>query len=323
MMQAVVYEQYGAPDVLRLVEIPQPTPKAGEVLVHIQAASLNAADGYLLRGEPFLLRADSGLTRPKRPILGADIAGRVVAVGEGVTRLRVGDAVYGDLSSAGLGGFAEYVATSERALAHMPTRLSFEEAAALPMASVTALQALRAAGRDLNGLRVAINGASGGVGTFAVQIARAQGAEVTAVCSTRHVARMRQWAHHVIDYTRDDFTAGKARFDVIVGVNGYHPLRHYRRALAHGGVYVCAGGQMRQIFGAILLGWAYSRGGVTLRSMGTAKPSADDLALIADMADSGAITPFVERVFPLSQTADAFRHLKETGASGKLVVAIG
>src|SRR5688572_6664592 len=224
-MKAIVYTQYGPPDVLQLKEIEKPTPKDNEVLVKICAASVNAYDWHYMRADPFLVRLMGGLFRPRNPRLGADIAGRVEAVGSNVTQFRPGDEVYGDLAASGNGAFAEYAAVPEHALVLKPANLSFEQAAAVPMAAVTALQGLRDAGKLQPGQKVLINGASGGVGTFAVQIAKYFGAEVTAVCSTRNIDLVRSLgADHVIDYKRDDFTQNGQRYDLILAVNGYHPL---------------------------------------------------------------------------------------------------
>jgi NADPH:quinone reductase-like Zn-dependent oxidoreductase len=224
-MKAMIYTHYGSPDVLRMIDMPVPTPKPGEVLVKIHAAAVNGADVHLLRGQPFVVRfMGYGVFKPKYRILGGDIAGQVEAVGKGVTLFQPGDAVYGDISNYGMGGFADYVAVPEAALAAMPVRLSFEEAAAIPLAGVTALQALHKA-QVQAGDQVAINGASGGVGTFAVQLAHAMGAEVTAIASASKLDMLRELgAAHVIDYASEDFTTRSGQYDVILGVNGYHLL---------------------------------------------------------------------------------------------------
>ena len=249
-MQAMIYRRYGGPEVLRLEAVAEPTPEPNDVLVHVHAASLNAADTYLLSGQPALLRFSSGLRGPKRPILGADIAGRVTAVGSHVTQFRPGDAVYGDLAGCGLGGFAEYVCAREDALALKPARITFEQAAAVPMAAVTALQGLRAAGPVTAGQDVIIHGASGGVGAFALQLAKAFGAKVTAVCSTRNVELARTMgADQVIDYTQEDFSQSGPRYDLVLVANGKRSLTAYRRVLRPGGRCVVAGGAIGQIMG--------------------------------------------------------------------------
>jgi len=256
LMKAIVYTKYGSPDVLQLKEVENPSPKDDEVLIKIHAASVNAADLHLLRADPFLVRLmGGGLLKPKNKILGADIAGQVEAVGRNVKQFKPGDEVFGDISGCGWGGFAEYVCASEKALALKPANMTFEEAAAVPMAAVTALQGLHEKGRIQPGQKVLINGASGGVGTFAVQIAESFGAEITAVCSTRKLDMMRSiGADHVIDYTQEDFTQNGQRYDLIIAANGYHPISAYKRALGPKGIYVMTGGSTAQIFQALLLG---------------------------------------------------------------------
>ncbi len=323
-MKAIVFERYGPPDVLELREVQKPVPAADEVLVQVYAASVNAADWRVMRADPFLVRLmGSGLLRPKHPILGADVAGRVAAVGRKVTHFEPGDEVYGDLSTFGNGGFAEYVAVPEKALALKPVNLSFEEAAAVPLAAVTALQGLRDNGQIRSGHRVLINGASGGVGTFAVQIAKAFGAEVTAVCSTEKVQQARSLgADHVIDYTEEDFTKKGRRYDLILAVNGYHPLWAYRRALSEKGRYVSAGGAMAQIFQALLLGPAISRVGNKKMGALTMEPKQSDLLVMKELLEAGEVAPVIERRYPLRETADAIRYVEEGHAEGKVVVVV-
>jgi NADPH:quinone reductase-like Zn-dependent oxidoreductase len=276
-MKAIVYTKYGSPDVLQLKEVERPTPKDGEVLVNVHAASVNAADGHLLKGRPFLLRLEYGLLKPTRQILGSDIAGRVEAVGKNVREFQPGDEVFGDLSGCGLGGFAEYVAVPEHVVAPKPENMTFEQAAAVPMAAVTALQGLRDKGQLQPGQKVLIHGASGGVGTFAVQIAKAFNAEVTAVCSTRNVDMVRSLgADHVIDYTREDFTKNGQRYDLILAANGDRSIFDYKRALASRGRYVAVGGSMTQIFQAMLLGPLLSRSGSQKMGNVLARPNKRD-----------------------------------------------
>jgi NADPH:quinone reductase-like Zn-dependent oxidoreductase len=242
-MKAMVYTNYGSPDVLKLKEIQKPTPQNDEVLIHVRGAAVNAGDRLLLRGDPFMIRLTAGLRKPKHQILGADVAGRVAAVGRNVTQFQPGDDVFGDLSDSGFGAFAEYVAAPAHAVALKPARMTFEEAAAVPSAAITALQGLRDQAQIQPGQKVLINGASGGVGTFAVQIAKALGAEVTAVCSTRHVARVRSLgADHVIDYQQEDYTQNGRQYDVILDAAAYRSLADNQRALAPEGVYVLVGG---------------------------------------------------------------------------------
>ncbi|MCB0137941.1 MAG: NAD(P)-dependent alcohol dehydrogenase, partial [Caldilineaceae bacterium] len=305
-MKAITYTQYGTPDVLKLVETDKPAPKDGEVLIKIHAASVNALDWHLLTADIFLVRFGEGLFKPKRSRLGADMAGVVEAVGSGITQFKPGDAVYGDIEPYGSGAFAEYAAVPAKGLAPMPATASFEEAAALPVAALTALQGLRDVGKIAAGKRVLVNGASGGVGTYAVQIAKAFGAEVTAVCSTRNVEQA--WAlgaDHVIDYTKENFTQSGQQYDLILAANGYHSLGDYKRALAPGGIYVMAGGKTRQIFDVILLGWWYSRGGDKKLANVMAHSSVPDLLVINELVESGKVKPAIDRTYPLEQTADA------------------
>ena len=248
-MKAIVYTKYGPPDVLHLEEVKKPALNEDKVLVKVHAASINAGDWHLLTADPFPQRLMGiGLFKPKNTILGADIAGCVEAVGRNVKQFQPGDAVFGDVFGLGSGSFAEYVSVPESALALKPSNVSFEEAAAVPVAAVTALQGLRDQGHIQPGQKVLINGASGGVGTFAVQIAKAFGAEVTAVCSTRNLEMARSiGADHVIDYTKEDFTQNGRQYDLILAVNGYQPLSAYKRALAPQGIYVFVGGLPAQI----------------------------------------------------------------------------
>ncbi|MBK8027190.1 MAG: NAD(P)-dependent alcohol dehydrogenase [Chloroflexi bacterium] len=323
-MKAMIYTQYGSPDVLRLADVPRPTPRAGEVLVKVHAVAANSGDIRLLRAQPFVVRlSGQGLFKPKRAILGSDIAGRVEAVGSGVTEFKLGDAVYGDLSANGLGGFAEYIAVPESVLAPMPANLSFEEAAAVPMAGVTALQALRDKGKVQGGERVAINGASGGVGTFAVQIAHDMGAEVTAVASAGKLDMLRSLgASQVIDYAREDFTARAGQYDVILGVNGYHPLTHYARALKPGGRYVMVGGTDGQLFEAMLRAPLMpKRDGKRLDHL-IAKVSSADLRAVTALIERGKVKPVVERCYPLEALAEALHYLDAGHARGKLVMTL-
>lgn len=322
-MKAVVYTQYGSPDVLSYKDVEKPAPNADQVLVKIHATALNAADGYLLYGRPFVARFDSGLRRPKNTILGADITGVVEAAGANVQQFKPGDAVFGDISGCGWGGLAEYVAVPESALAFKPANLTFEEAAAVPMAAVTALQGLRDKGQVQAGQTVLINGASGGVGTFAVQIAKAFGAEVTAVCSTRKVDMVRSiGADHVIDYTREDFTRSGRRYDLIIAANGYQSILAYRRALNPGGRYVVTGGALSQIFQGMLLGPLVSITGN--RKMGNllARPNQTDLTFVKELIEAGKVKPVIDRSYPLSETADAIRYLEEGHAQGKIVITV-
>ena len=252
-MKAIVYTKYGSPDVLQLKEVEKPTPKENEVLVKVHATSVNAADWHLLTADIFLVRLNMGLFKPKNTILGCDIAGQVEAVGRDVKQFKPGDAVFGDVFGHNYGGFAEYVTAPESVLALKPANLSFEEAAAVPLAAKTALQGLRDLGQIQSGQKVLINGASGGVGTFAVQVAKYYGAEVTAVCSTRNLDMARTLgADHVIDYTKEDFTQNGQQYDLILAVNGYHPISDYKRALSSQG-HLC---HDRRFHSSIVRGYA-------------------------------------------------------------------
>lgn len=319
-MKAIVYRKYGSPDVLQLKDVEKPTYKDDEVLIKVHAASVNAYDWHFLTADIFLIRLmGGGLLRPKYTRLGADIAGRVEAVGRNVTQFRPGDEVFGMVR----GGFAEYACAPESALALKPVNLSFEEAAAVPMAAITALQGLRDTGQIQQGQKVLINGASGGVGTFAVQLAKSFGAEVTAVCSTRNVDQARSLgADHIIDYTKENFTENGQQYDLILAANGYHPLSAYKRALTPQGIYVMAGGTMAQIFQAMLMGsWMSETGG---RKMGgvSAKRSQEDLAFLKGLLEAGIIVPVIDRAYPLSEAAEALRYLGEGHARGKVVITV-
>ena len=319
-MKAVVYTKYGSPDVLQIKDIEKPAPKENEVLIKIQAASVNAYDWHLLTADIFLVRfMGVGLLKPKFTRLGADIAGRVEAVGKSVKQFHPGDEVFGMVR----GGFAEYTCALEEALALKPSNLSFEEAAAVPMAALTALQGLRDEGKIQAGQKVLINGASGGVGTFAVQLAKSFGAEVTAVCSTKNVDQARSLgADHVIDYTKEDFTKSGKLYDLIFAANGYHPLSAYKRALTSKGIYVMAGGSKAQIFQGMLLGkWMSESNG---RKMGgvSAKRSQKDLVLLTKLLEAGKVVPVIDRRYPLSEAAEALRYLGAGHARGKVIITM-
>jgi NADPH:quinone reductase-like Zn-dependent oxidoreductase len=322
-VKAIVYPKYGSPDALRLQEVERPVPKDGEVLVKVLSASVNALDGHRL-GTSLLPRLfGNGFLKPKDPRFGVDLAGRVEAVGGSVTRFQPGDEVFG----GGVGAFAEYACAPESELARKPASISFEAAAAVPVAALTALQGLRDKGQIQAGQKVLINGASGGVGTFAVQIARSFGADVTAVCSTRNVDLVRSLgADHVIDYTQEDVTRSGQRFDLILAINGYHPIFAYRRALTPKGIYVMIGGSKAHLLQALLqamvLGPLFSRaGGPKMGSM-LAKLNQMDLAFMGELLEAGKVVPVIERCYPLSEIAEAIRYLEEGHAKGKLVITV-
>ncbi len=321
-MKAIVYSQYGSPDVLQFKEVEKPAPREDEVLIKVHAASLNAADWHYLRGAPFLFRLDTGFPKPKNPFLGADLAGRVETVGKNVTQFQPGDEVFGDLSESGRGTFAEYVCASENALALKPANISYEEAAAVPMAAVVALQGLRT-GKIQPEQKVLIYGASGGVGTFVVQIAKSFGAEVTAVVSTRKLDMLRSiGADHVIDYTQEDFTRNGQSYDLIFAANGYRSLSDYKRALSPRGTYVMSGGDMAQMVQAMLLGPWMSRNGTQTMRNSAAKPDQKDLIFVKELIETGKVVPIIDRCYPLREVADAIRYLEEGHAQGKIVITV-
>src|SRR6266567_4148252 len=309
-MKAMVYHTYGSPDVLKLEEV--------------HATSVNAGDWHLLRAKPFLMRfMGFGLIKPKHTILGSDIAGRVEVVGRNVTQFQLGDEVFGNTVKSGFGGFAEYVAVPENALVLKPTTISFEEAAAVPQAALTALQGLRDKGHIQKGQKVLINGAGGGVGTFAVQLAKSFGAEVTAVCSTRNLDIVRSiGADHVIDYTQEDFTRNGQRYDLILAVNGYHSISDYKRALNPEGVYVTTGGSNAQMFQGMLLGPLISRTGRQKMGNSAHKPNQKDLIFMKELIEAGKVTPVIDRRFPLRDVADAIRYLEAGHAQGKVIITV-
>lgn len=320
-MKAVVYTEYGPPDVLRIEEVEKPVPTENQVLVKIQAASINAGDYRVMRADPFLVRVmTGGYLRPKDPRIGSDLAGRVEAVGSNVTQFRPGDEVFGCRH----GALAEYICAREGLLALKPDNLSFEQAAAVPVAALTALQGLRDTGAIRAGQKVLIQGASGGVGMFAVQLAKSFGAEVTAVCSTRNIDMVRSLgADHIIDYKKEDFTRNQERYDLIFAVNGYHSLSDYQRALTPQGRYVCAGGTMPQFFQAMLLGSLLSKkGGKQMGSMGIAKINQEDLNYLAELLKAGKIVPVVDRCYPLSKIIEAMRYVEDVHAQGKVVITM-
>ncbi|MEZ4863451.1 MAG: NAD(P)-dependent alcohol dehydrogenase [Caldilineaceae bacterium] len=321
-MNAVVFHEYGSPDVLTHERMPKPVPNDNEILVKVHATSANAGDWHLMRGDPFLIRLGAGLRKPKSKFLGADVAGQVEAVGSKVTQFQPGDAVFGDLSRYGFGAFAEYVAAPEDAFVLKPTNQTFAQAAAVPEAAVTALQALRDHGQLQAGQKVLINGASGGVGHFAVQIAKALGAEVTGVCSTRKMEMVRSiGADHVIDYTQEDFTQNGQQYDLILAVGGDLPISAYRRALRPQGRYVMIGGSsMKQFFQAMLVGPWLSMTGKQKLGLMLVKPTQADLAFVAELLETGKVVPVVDKTYPFSDLPDAIRYLEAGRAQGKVVI---
>ena len=326
-MKAIVYTEYGPPDVLQLKEVGKPSPKDNEVLIKVHAASVNPLDWHLLRATPFLVRLTEGLLKPKKEILGADVAGRVEEVGKNVKQFQTGDEVLGDFFVNGLGGFAEYVCVPEdAALIKKPTNLTFEEAAAVPVAAVTALQGLRDKGQIQSGQKVLINGASGGVGTFAVQIAKSFGAEVTGVCSTRNLDMVRSiGADHVIDYTQEDFTQNGQRYDLIADAVGNRSVSDYGRALSPKGICVIIGySSPVLLFQHLFQGpWISMIGSKKIGLMGTVKPNKKDLVFMKELLEAGKVVPVIDRRYPLSEVAEAIRYLEGGHAQGKVVITVG
>ena len=319
-MRAIVRDHYGPPENLQLRELEVPMPGAGEVLVRVRAASVNFADPLVVRGRPLLVRLATGIRRPKHPVPGVDLAGEVEAVGSGVTRFHPGDSVFGRAD----GAFAEFAVAGEGRLAQKPASLSFEQAAAMPMAGTTALQALRDHGRVQPGQRVLVIGASGGVGTFAVQIAKAFGAGVTGVCSTRNLKLVRSiGADAVIDYVQGDYLQGTARFDVILQVAGTDPPLALRRILTPGGTLVLSSGQGRlagvdRIVTALATSMLVRERLVVFAE----KETQADLLALAQLAESGGLTPVVDRTYPLNDAKGAIRHMQGGHTRGKVVITV-
>jgi NADPH:quinone reductase-like Zn-dependent oxidoreductase len=319
-MKAIVYTKYGPPEVIQFMDVEKPTPKDDEVLIKIRAASVNAYDWHFLTADIFLIRLMSGgLLKPKYTRLGADVAGRIEAVGGNIKQFKVGDEIFGMAK----GSFAEYTCAPESSLALKPVNTSFDEAAAAPMAALTALQGLRDEGQIQAEQKVLINGASGGVGTFAVQIAKSFGAEVTAVCSTGNLEQSRLiGADHVIDYTKEDFTQNGQQYDLIFAANGYHPLSAYKRALSSKGIYIMAGGSMPQIFQSMLMGSMMSEKDGRKMSGVSAKRNQKDLVFIKELYETGKIKSVIDRRYSLSESAEALRYLGAGHARGKVVITI-
>lgn len=324
-MKAIVCIKYGSPDVLQLQEVEKPAPKDDEVLIKIHAASINSRDWRMMRANPFFIRlAMGGFLQPKNKILGADVAGRVEAVGRYVKQFKSGDEIFGYLpSSTGRGTFAEYVCANENAITLKPANLTFEQSAAVPVAALTALQGLRDKGNIQPGQKVLIQGASGGVGTFALQIAKALGAEVTAVCSARNLDMARSiGADHVIDYTKEGFTRSGQRYDLILAVNGHHPISDYLRVLIPGGIYVVSGGSMLQLFQAALQRRRNSKSGSQKTHVVSLVQSQKDLVCMKELLEFGKVVPVIDGCYPLSKTAEAFRYFEKVHARGKVVIAM-
>jgi NADPH:quinone reductase-like Zn-dependent oxidoreductase len=311
-MKAVVYEKGSSPEILVLREVEKPIPGDDEVLIKIHAASVNAADSRSMK---------MGII-PKRKIFGCDIAGEVEAVGKNIRRFKAGDLVLGDIARSGMGGFAQYVAVPETPLALKPAAVPFETAAAVPLSAVTALQGLRDLGRIKPGIKALIYGAGGGVGTFAVQLAKHFGAKVTAVCGEKNVQVIRSLgADHVINYLDCDVTSIGGRYDLVLAVNGSNPLKAYLRLLAPGGICVMVGGSLKQVIKALVFGSLMSLGSRKMRSL-NAKPNAEDLAFVIKLVEEGKLKPVIDRRYPLTQTAEAVRYQSEGHAMGKIIIEV-
>ena len=319
-MKAIVYENYGPPDVLQLKEVQKPDPRDHELLVKIHAASANPLDWHFMRASPFIMRFISGLLMPKNNILGADIAGQVEAVGTNVKQFQVGDEVYGDISRR---GFAEYVCVTEDKLVLKPANLSFDAAAAVPVAGLTALQCLRDQGQIQPGQEVLINGASGGVGTFAVQIAKSFGAEVTGVCSTRNVDMVRSiGADQVIDYTSEDFTQNGQLYDLILDNVGNRSVTDIKRVMGPNGTYLLNAYSPALMLKLILRSVLPKTGDQTMRNTDVEKANQSDLEFLKELLEADKVLPVIDRVFPLSEVADAIRYLEEGHTRGKVIITV-
>jgi NADPH:quinone reductase-like Zn-dependent oxidoreductase len=319
-MKAVVYERYGSPDMLRIDEVDKPTPRDAEVLIRAHAVSVNGSDWEVLRGKPLYARV-GGLRKPRHRTLGSDVAGRVEMVGRGVTRFRPGDEVFGD-NLQRMGGFAEYVCAPEQVLIRKPAGLTFEQAAAIPQSGVIALQGIRDKGRVRAGHRVLINGAGGGAGMFAVQLAKLYGAEVTGVDNATKLDFIRSLgADHVIDHTREDFTRDGRQYDLVLDIAAHRSAFDYRRALAPNGRYLYVGGSVGTLVQVLLVGPWIGTGGRRIRMLAV-RPNVQDLAAVTDLCETGRIVPIIDRRYPLAEVPDALRRLGEGRAEGKLVITL-
>lgn len=316
-MKTITQTKYGPPDVLQLKEVAKPMPKDGEVLVEVMAASINYSDWVYVRGKPFVARLmGSGMLKPKNILLGADIAGRVEEVGKNAKQFQPGDEIYTDLSVCGWGGFAEYVVVPEHVITLKPANLTFEEAAAVPQASIVALQGLRDAGKIQPGKKVLINGASGGIGTFAVQIAKFFGAEVTGVCSAKNFDLVRSLgADEVIDYTQEDITLSGQRYDLILDIKAYRPVSDWERVLDPKGIYALAGGSIIRIMQTAMAG---NERMVNFQE----KPTQADLDFMAELIESGKVTPVIDKRYPLSEISEAIKHYGKGHSRGKVVITV-
>jgi NADPH:quinone reductase-like Zn-dependent oxidoreductase len=322
-MKAVVHERYGPPESLQIRDVARPTPGPDEVLVRVKAAAASATDAHLVRADPWVVRLAMGLFRPKYRIPGTDIAGEVVHAGANVDSLRAGDTVFGTLSECGFGGFAEYAAAPESALARKPRTMSFAEAAAVPVSALAALQGLRDLGGIKAGDHVLLHGASGGVGTFAIQIARSAGARVTAVCSAKNVALVKTLgADAVVDYQHDDLTQLDDPADIILDMVGNQPLAMFRTLLKPGGKYVMVGGAVTRMLLLLVCGrWLSLLWGRQFRFL-ISRPRRTDLLFLSQLIDTGELNVVIDRQFRLSEVPDAIRYVESGHPGGKVVVAM-
>ncbi len=323
-MKAIVYQKYGSPDVLELKEVEKPVPKDDEVLVKVHAASINDWDWGLLQGTPFINRVENGFRKPRKyKILGCDIAGRIEAVGKNVKQFQPGDEVYGDLCMCGFGGFAEYVCARENVLALKPASMTFDEAAAIPQAAMLAVQGLRDIGQIQSGQKLLINGAGGGVGTFAVQLAKLEGVDdVTGVDSSGKLDMMRAMGfNHVIDYTKEDFTKNGLRYDLILDNKMSRSVFDYMRALSPNGVYVTTGGSMVRLLQALILGPLISMFSKKKIRLVILKPN-KDLAYMNQLFETGKVKPVLDGPFKLSEAPEAMRYFGEGNHKGKVIITL-
>lgn len=321
-MKAIVYTEYGSPDVLKLNEIDQPKPSEDEVLIKVHAASVNNWDWDRLTGRPYLYRLLSGISKPKLQILGADVAGKIEAVGENVKQFKIGDEVFGDLSDGNWGAFAEYVCAKENALIHKPESMTFEQAAAIPQAGVMAMQGLMDQKQLQPGQSVLMNGAGGGVGSFVIQLAKALNLHVTAVDSAAKFEFMRSLgADELVDYTSEDFTKNGHQYDLIIDVVANRSVFDYKRSLNENGVYVMIGGKIPTVLQVGLLGSLISgKQGKKIGILGI-KPN-KDLEQMIELFENGKIKPVIDKVFPLSETAQAIKYIGDGLVKGKVVITI-
>ncbi|MBC8506630.1 MAG: NAD(P)-dependent alcohol dehydrogenase [Chloroflexi bacterium] len=323
-MKAIVQTKYGSFDVLEYSEVQKPTPSDNEALVKVHAAAINFGNLFLVGGKPVFTRAESGWLKPHKILNpGSDVAGIVDAVGKNVTQFKPGDEIFADNLPGGYGTYSEYVCVPEKEMALKPTNITFEEAAAVPQAALVALQGLRNMGNIQAGQKVLITGASGGNGTFAVQIAKAFGAEVTAVCSTRNIELVRSLgADHVIDYTQEDFAQDGEKYALIMAMGGYRKLDDYMRALLPNGIFVWAGGDLKGLFQTMALGSWVSRGSNKTLTNLSHHASQDDLKYMAELIEAGKVKPVIDRCFPLEDASEAFQHYAAGHMRGKVVISV-